>query len=78
MGEAADSVVVGSGVIGVCSTHYLAQRGRSVILVEKGEVGEGCSLAHAGLITPSHAMPIPAPGVIKQACKWMLHEDSIM
>jgi D-amino-acid dehydrogenase len=44
--------------------------------VEKDEVGKGCTYANAGLITPSHAMPIPAPGVVKQACKWMLHEDS--
>jgi D-amino-acid dehydrogenase len=76
MGEKADVVVVGGGVIGVCSAYYLAKLGRSVILVEGDEVGKGCSYANAGLITPSHAMPIPAPGVIKQACKWMLHEDS--
>jgi D-amino-acid dehydrogenase len=76
MAEAVDVVVVGGGVIGVCSAYYLAKLGRSVILVERDEVGKGCSYANAGLITPSHAMPIAAPGVIKQACKWMLHEDS--
>ncbi|MBI3644636.1 MAG: FAD-dependent oxidoreductase [Acidobacteriales bacterium] len=72
----ADVIVVGGGVIGVCSAYYLAKSGRSVILLEQGEIASGCSYGNACLITPSHAVPLPAPGVIRQALKWMLKEDS--
>ncbi len=76
MAEAADVIVVGGGVIGICTAYYLARKGRTVILLERDQVCSGCSRANAGLITPSHSMPIPAPGVIQQACKWMFQEDS--
>lgn len=72
----ADVIVVGGGVIGVCSAYYLAKSGRTVILLEQGELGSGCSYGNACLITPSHAMPLPSPGVIRQALRWMLKEDS--
>uniref|UniRef100_C5CTU9 FAD dependent oxidoreductase n=1 Tax=Variovorax paradoxus (strain S110) TaxID=543728 RepID=C5CTU9_VARPS len=35
----ADVVVIGGGIIGVFSAYYLAQRGLSVALVEKGRIG---------------------------------------
>lgn len=37
--EAADVVVIGAGIIGSCAAYYLARRGVSVALVEKGWVG---------------------------------------
>ncbi len=76
MAEKADVIVVGGGVIGICTAYYLARKGRTVILLEKDQICSGCSRGNAGLITSSHSMPIPAPGVIKQACKWMFREDS--
>jgi glycine/D-amino acid oxidase-like deaminating enzyme len=36
---AADVVVIGGGIIGVFSAYYLAQRGVSVALIEKGRIG---------------------------------------
>ena len=35
----ADVVVIGGGIIGVFSAYYLARRGLSVALVEKGRIG---------------------------------------
>jgi len=35
----ADVVVIGGSIIGVFTTYYLAQRGVSVALVEKGRIG---------------------------------------
>jgi len=35
----ADVVVIGGGIIGVFAAYYLAQRGVSVVLVEKGRIG---------------------------------------
>src|SRR3954449_1162172 len=37
--ERADAVVIGSGIIGVFAAYYLARRGLSVALIEKGRIG---------------------------------------
>ncbi len=37
--DSADAVVIGGGIVGVCAAYYLAQRGLSVTLLEKGRVG---------------------------------------
>ena len=37
--ERADVVVIGGGIVGVCTAYYLAKRGVSVALVEKGAIG---------------------------------------
>ena len=71
-----DVLVVGGGVIGLCSAYYLAEQGRRVSIVEQGEIGSGCSGANAGLIVPSHSIPLAAPGALGQGLKWMLQPDS--
>jgi D-amino-acid dehydrogenase len=76
MMKTGDVVVIGGGVIGVSTAYYLAKKGRRVVLIEKGEICSGCSYGNACLITPSHCVPIPAPGVVKQALKWMWKENS--
>ncbi|MTH61611.1 NAD(P)/FAD-dependent oxidoreductase [Paracoccus litorisediminis] len=35
----ADVVVIGGGIVGTCAAYYLAQRGLSVVLLEKGRIG---------------------------------------
>ncbi len=37
--EAVDVVVVGGGIIGTCTAYFLARRGHSVALLEKGYLG---------------------------------------
>ena len=69
-------LVVGAGVVGVATAYALAQRGRKVVAIDAGPVGGGCSYANAGLIAPSHGMPLAAPGVLSQGLRWMLDRDS--
>jgi len=69
-------VVVGGGVVGVCATYYLAQRGLGVTLVEKGDIAAGSSYGNAGLIVPSHSVPLAAPGVLRQGLRWVLDPES--
>ena len=76
MAEESDVLVVGGGAVGVCTAYYLARKGCRVTLIEKGEICSGCSYGNACMIVPSHAMPVPAPGVIGKSLKWMLREDS--
>src|SRR5438067_6972327 len=71
-----DVLVVGGGVIGVCSAYYLACLGCGVTLVEQGNVGNACSYGNAGLLVPSHSVPLAAPGIPLKALKWMLNPES--
>ena len=70
------AIVIGGGGIGVASAFYLNRSGWEVTLVDKGELGHGCSYGNSCLIVPSHSDPIPGPGVIGQALRWMGRRDS--
>ena len=72
----ADVVIIGAGVIGICTAYFLSQSGRKILVVEKDEVCSGCSYGNAGLIVPSHSVPLAEPGVIKKGMKWMLNPES--
>ncbi|TQS70778.1 FAD-binding oxidoreductase [Rhodobacteraceae bacterium] len=37
--QAADCVVIGAGITGVCTAYWLARAGQSVVLLEKGQIG---------------------------------------
>lgn len=68
--------IVGGGVIGVCTAYYLAERGARVTIVEQGDIASGCSYGNAGLIVPSHSVPLAAPGVLWRGIKWMRDPES--
>jgi len=69
-------IVIGAGAIGICTAYYLWKNGLDVTVIEKGEIGSGCSYGNAGLIVPSHFIPLAAPGVIAQGLKWMFNPNS--
>jgi D-amino-acid dehydrogenase len=71
-----DVLIIGGGVIGVCSAYYLAQRGVRVALIEKDEIASGCSYGNGGLIVPSHATPLASPGALGDGLRWMLDPES--
>jgi D-amino-acid dehydrogenase len=71
-----DVLVVGGGVIGLASALALAGAGRSVRVLEAGTVGCGASHGNCGTITPSHALPLAAPGTIARALRWMFTPDA--
>jgi D-amino-acid dehydrogenase len=68
----ADVLILGGGVIGLACAHYLQAEGRSVRVIEQGRIGGGASHGNCGTLTPSHAAPLAAPGMVGQALRWML------
>jgi D-amino-acid dehydrogenase len=70
-------VIIGGGVIGLCSAYYSAKRGHRVTLLNRNpEQRDGCSFGNAGMIVPSHFVPLAAPGVVGTALKWMWNPES--
>lgn len=70
-------VIVGSGVIGLCAAYYCARRGFEVTVVERRPAQrDECSFGNAGMIVPSHFIPLAAPGVVALGLKWMLKPAS--
>ncbi len=57
MKKIADVVIVGGGLIGCASAYYLARRGMGVVLLERGQVGEGASGACEGFISLQSKRP---------------------
>jgi D-amino-acid dehydrogenase len=74
--ETCDVLVVGAGIIGVCAAYYCAAAGARVILLEQDSICAGCSQGNAGLIVPSHSIPLSAPGVLRKTLSWLLRPDS--
>jgi D-amino-acid dehydrogenase len=69
-------VVIGGGVIGLCSAFALRQRGVPVIVYAGIAPEQAASHVNAGWIVPTLAEPVPAPGLIATSLRWMLRSDS--
>ena len=76
MTQKCDVLVIGAGVIGVCSAHYLLEAGFQPLVVDKGEIGAGASYANGGLIAPSSWTPVTYPGVARALPRWMQDASS--
>ena len=71
-----DVLILGGGVIGLSCALFLLEQGRSVRILEKNTVGGATSMGNCGTITPSHALPLAAPGIISKALKFMTQADA--
>jgi len=70
-------LIIGGGVMGLCSAYYARQRGLEVTVVERDpEERNGCSFGNAGMIVPSHFVPLAAPGMVALGLKWMWNPES--
>ena len=78
MPKKSDVVIIGAGAVGLSSAYYLNQSGFSVTVLDSGsgDKKSSCSWGNAGMIVPSHLVPLAAPGVIKQGIKWLLDPES--
>ncbi|MEY4006410.1 MAG: hypothetical protein RLZZ221_2506 [Verrucomicrobiota bacterium] len=70
-------VICGAGIIGLCCARELRARGHAVTVVDRGPADrDGCSFGNAGMITPSHFVPLAAPGMVALGLKWMFDPKS--
>ena len=69
--------IIGAGIVGLCTALYCSERGWRVTVVDSnGEQRDGCSYGNAGMIVPSHFIPLAAPGAVVQGLKWMFNPAS--
>ncbi|MEK9612824.1 MAG: FAD-dependent oxidoreductase [Flavobacteriaceae bacterium] len=69
-------VVVGGGVVGLSTAYYLSREGHQVVVIDKGDLRSGASHVNAGYLTPSHVVPMAAPGMIAKGMRWMFNASS--
>ena len=67
-----DVIVIGAGAIGVSIAYFLAKGGASVLVVEREDsAGSACSYGNAGLVCPSHCIPLVRAGTWRQLPRWL-------
>jgi D-amino-acid dehydrogenase len=70
-------LILGGGVIGLSAAYYCARRGFAVTVVDRNpEQRDGCSFGNAGMVVPSHFIPLAAPGMVDLGLKWMWNPES--
>jgi D-amino-acid dehydrogenase len=69
-------LIIGAGIVGLSSAYCLHKQGHQVTILDKGEVTDSCSFGNAGMIVPSHFVPLASPGMVQQGIRWMFNSKS--
>ena len=69
-------VIIGGGIIGLSTAYYLQKEGCKVSIIDKSDISHGASFVNAGYISPSHVVPLSAPGMVASGIKMMLNAAS--
>jgi D-amino-acid dehydrogenase len=77
MRQSRSVIICGGGVIGLSCAYYLAREGWRVSVVERNAEGaDTCAHGSAGFVSPSHVIPLAAPGMVWKGLKWMMSSRS--
>ncbi len=70
-------VVIGAGIIGVCTAYYLRRDGHEVTVVERRSgVAQEASFANAGVLAPSYVAPWSQPGMPSRVLAYMFKAEA--
>lgn len=69
-------LIIGGGIVGLSSAYYLQKAGHEVTVIDKGDMRDNCSYGNAGMIVPSHFIPLATPGMVTQGIRWMFNSKS--
>ena len=70
-------LIIGAGVNGLSAAYWCARKGHRVTVLERLDAQrDGCSFGNAGMIVPSHFVPMAAPGMVALGLKWMWKPES--
>ena len=60
------AVVVGAGIIGICTALQLQRAGFETVVLDRQAPGEGASYANGGVVGEQHVAPMAVPGVLRK------------
>src|SRR5262245_65763998 len=66
-------VVVGAGIVGVCTAWHLLRRGAKVTLIDRDAPGRGCSYGNAGAVGSGSIVPLATPGIMRDALRMLFN-----
>ena len=70
------TLIIGGGIVGLFSAYFLQKEGVEVTVIDRTDLSENCSTGNAGMIVPSHIIPLAAPGMITKGISWMFSSKS--
>ena len=65
-------VVIGAGIVGVSAAIWLRRMGREVVLLDRGEPGQGTSYGNAGVLASCAIVPVTTPGLIPKGPGYLM------
>lgn len=69
-------LIVGGGVIGLCSAYHVLKSGRAVTIIDhQASEYTSCSTGNAGMVVPSHFIPLSAPGMVTKGMKMLANPE---
>lgn len=68
-------VIVGAGIVGLCSAYELLCRGHHVTVLDREPIFDSASCGNAGLLSIGHP-PLTRPGASIRGLRWMLSSTS--
>jgi D-amino-acid dehydrogenase len=70
-------LIVGGGIVGLSVAYFCSRKGYRVTLIERGSpYRDGCSFVNAGMLVPSHIVPLASPGMVQLGLRWMWNPES--
>lgn len=69
--SSADVVIVGAGIVGVCTAALLSEAGKSVVVVDRTGVVEETSSGNAAALAFSDMLPLAHKGMLKHLPGWL-------
>lgn len=69
-------IIIGGGIVGLSAAYFLQKEGHQVTVIDKSDITSGASFVNAGYLTPSHIIPMAAPGMITKGLKMMFNSAS--
>ncbi|SDV48293.1 NAD(P)/FAD-dependent oxidoreductase [Chitinasiproducens palmae] len=69
------TIVIGGGLVGMCTALQLQQQGRAVTVVDPRSLKQAASLGNAGCVNGSSIVPVAMPGVVWQVPGWLRDPD---
>jgi D-amino-acid dehydrogenase len=70
-GTSAGSLIVGAGIVGICTAIRLAENGKTVTVVDRTGICEETSSGNAAAFAFSDVLPLAQKGMIRNLPKWL-------